>query len=61
MKIKCINNDNNKVRGGYFAPARNQLYVQALTRRWVKRILLIAAIPVVLALVMALSETSVQK
>ena len=51
-------NDDNKRRGGYFAPARNQLYIQALTRKWVKRILLIAAIPVLIALVAALGEVS---
>jgi len=55
MPILWIN-DDNKRRGGYFAPARNQLYIQALTRRWVKRILLIVAIPVAIVLVMALPE-----
>jgi hypothetical protein len=51
-------NDDNKIKGGYFAPARNQLYVNALARKWIKRILVVISIPIALALVMALGEIS---
>jgi hypothetical protein len=57
MPISWLN-DDNKINGGYFAPARNQLYVNSLARKWIKRILIVISIPIALALVMALGEIS---
>jgi hypothetical protein len=51
-------NDGNKLGGGYFAPARNQIYVNAMARKWIKWILAVASIPALIALVAALGEVS---
>jgi hypothetical protein len=47
-------NDDNKIGRDYFAPARNQYYIDALKRRWIRKTLEaigIAATFIVLAVV----------
>lgn len=48
--------DDNRTSVGYFAPAKNQYYIEAMKRKWIRRILIAIAIPLALAFVMALPE-----
>jgi hypothetical protein len=50
--------DDNKIGRGYFAPARNQYYINAQARKWIYRILTVVSIPVLIALVAALGEVA---
>ena len=48
--------ESNQRSVRYFAPANNQYFINAMKRKWRKRILIAIAIPLVIAFVMALPE-----